>query len=48
MYSVITEWRTLSNFSGSFILAWMFRTTPFPSKSNTATPKNSGIYDIDK
>jgi hypothetical protein len=35
--------RTLLNFLGSFIDAWIFKTTPFPSKSNTAIPKKRGI-----
>ena len=40
--------KTILNFSGSFIDACRLITIPLPSKSNTATPKKSGIAPGEK
>lgn len=42
MYRRRVPTRTVENFSGSRMEACKFMTTPFPSKSKTATPKKSG------
>ena len=43
--TLIDMTNTLENLVGSFIDAWMFNTTPLPSKLNTATPKKKGILE---